>query len=837
MQSYYPPTGLLPRRRTSSTSAAPLGPPRQVIDALSSRTAGNDTTYSPKPDTRHLPPAYTGDLVESPQSQTSSNGSVLPETLHPSGRPTGKHSENASSPSPFARGNPPRTPTQVISSSSAHPRSAAAPAARALPYTPETIASERDFPTVSQNSRAPLIARDYGYADDSSRLVESAGGRTSPRVDMAGRIGTSAANGGPVRRASTYAADPSEAEYASPASTSTSPSSPRQTLPHPLNRPTLVTSRSELPNPSSARYRTSPPEEPLPLPQEGPQDAYVSQHIHPIAPLPSQHASTLPPEVGQGGGVGRSDGRGDNGSNGILDLDNSMHGSTGLNKGKAGFDSPPPPTPVFARSNTAPGIPQPSLTQPLSPGVGIGIGNSASPTLDGATNSTAQAGTDDSMPIFHILNATLDGPATHTVDMLKQHLDAVVRMQDEVCAMHLDLEGLAPLGAMKVDPTSPSVDGHTGEKGQDGSGGAGLFASKSHDPSNTRSNAPKSPTKSPTSNATKAEADSNAAEAAILISRREEGVEAIMAKLSDLSDQIRAYHHLGTPKLAFRHGGSQPVSALPGSQGSGDDINRGGGGAAIPSINTGVEAYPVHGLQSRVDAAANLLRPSPIITPTSPHPLASAGATPTTGRTDNAARSTHSAAGDLTPASPEYATRRPAALHAHTAHPPPQPHSPFADRLLSPTDRHKPKHPSHLDQVFTARRESSGAGRADMGMGEAASGSFGASGNLTSEPMEYFSRSQSRAGTGMNSSADGVQGDQGTRGAQGDQGDVSPKSAPMRAERYFGFGNDWGSRKGVGTGGVYGEANGEMNGSTGGGRGRERRDDGDKGEQSWIETR
>jgi hypothetical protein len=136
---------------------------------------------------------------------------------------------------------------------------------------------------------------------------------------------------------------------------------------------------------------------------------------------------------------------------------------------------------------------------------------------------------------------------------------------------------------------------------------------------------------------------------------------------------------------------------------------------------------------------------------------------------------------------------------------------------LNDPGRHKPKHPSHLDQVFTARRDSAYTGSG--------------TGAVTSIAGDGMSRAadpdDARELGGRPRADDQYNGDGNTNG------DVSPKSTTV--DRFFG---------GFGTGTAYAADLGVRQQDTAKGMGQrgarasEHANERDvKGDQSWIETR
>ncbi|OCF40149.1 hypothetical protein I317_06038 [Kwoniella heveanensis CBS 569] len=192
-------------------------------------------------------------------------------------------------------------------------------------------------------------------------------------------------------------------------------------------------------------------DDPSLIPPPSIHDAYVSKYVKPLAPIslsPSgQHESSRP----------------------------------GLN-----------------RSSSAPGHPHsqgllPSAI-PLPPGTGAGGGKSEE---------------DTNQPIFKIFDAQLSEDGTNMSKKLRGYLEVVLKGQEEVGRMHLELEGLG-----------------LAEKGKNWYGTSGIK-----------------------------EGTGKAAE------KRERGVDEIMRRLDELSDTLRDYHQLGTPKLTFPHQ-TQPVHGL-----------------------------------------------------------------------------------------------------------------------------------------------------------------------------------------------------------------------------------------------------------------------------------
>ncbi|WVF72417.1 hypothetical protein IAT40_007232 [Kwoniella sp. CBS 6097] len=145
---------------------------------------------------------------------------------------------------------------------------------------------------------------------------------------------------------------------------------------------------------------------------------------------------------------------------------------------------PEPHRPGLNRSTSAPGHPH---SQTLLP--------SAIPLPPGSREREEDA----NQPIFKIFDAQLSEDGTNMSKKLRGYLEVVLKGQEEVGRMHLELEGLG-----------------LAEKGKNWYGTSGIK-----------------------------EGTGKAAE------KREKGVDEIMRRLDDLSDTLRNYHQLGTPKLTF----------------------------------------------------------------------------------------------------------------------------------------------------------------------------------------------------------------------------------------------------------------------------------------------
>ncbi|WVQ98518.1 hypothetical protein IAU59_005644 [Kwoniella sp. CBS 9459] len=154
--------------------------------------------------------------------------------------------------------------------------------------------------------------------------------------------------------------------------------------------------------------------------------------------------------------------------------------------------SPETLRPGLNRSTSAPGHPHaPSLLP------------SAIPLPPAGGGGSAEREQDTNQPIFKIFDAQLSEDGANMSKKLRGYLEVVLKGQEEVGRMHLELEGLG-----------------LGEKGKNWYGTAGM--------------------------------KEEAAE------KREKGVDEIMRRLDEISDTLRNYHQLGTPKLSFPRQ-TQPV--------------------------------------------------------------------------------------------------------------------------------------------------------------------------------------------------------------------------------------------------------------------------------------
>ncbi|GFZ46340.1 hypothetical protein JCM24511_04587 [Saitozyma sp. JCM 24511] len=147
--------------------------------------------------------------------------------------------------------------------------------------------------------------------------------------------------------------------------------------------------------------------------------------------------------------------------------------------------------PPLVRSNSAPGVPQSAVSE-------------GSALLPSALADEKPLLDDDECgkPIFDIFGAELSEGGKDMVRALKGHLEEVLKVQEEVGRMHLALEGLG-------DYAAQAEERHTSE-----------------------------------SEARQSNGDE-------VVAKREKGIEEIMDRLGALSDQLRTYHSIGTPKLSF----------------------------------------------------------------------------------------------------------------------------------------------------------------------------------------------------------------------------------------------------------------------------------------------
>ncbi|ODN99285.1 hypothetical protein I350_07448 [Cryptococcus amylolentus CBS 6273] len=105
-------------------------------------------------------------------------------------------------------------------------------------------------------------------------------------------------------------------------------------------------------------------------------------------------------------------------------------------------------------------------------------------------------------PVFEIFNAEISEDGDNLCRNMRGYLDKVFKGQEEVARMHLALEALG------------ENDDQVGKENKEGGDGAKVEMS---------------------------------------LKAREKGVDEIMQKLDALSDSLRTYHDLGTPRLSFQH--------------------------------------------------------------------------------------------------------------------------------------------------------------------------------------------------------------------------------------------------------------------------------------------
>ncbi|WVR05009.1 hypothetical protein IAU60_002021 [Kwoniella sp. DSM 27419] len=158
------------------------------------------------------------------------------------------------------------------------------------------------------------------------------------------------------------------------------------------------------------------------------------------------------------------------------------------------------PRPALNRSSSAPGHPNTGLLP------------------SAMTEPAAEPHRDTNQPIFKIFDANLSEEGVGMSKKLRAYLDMVLKGQEEVGRMHLELEGLGMTNNGYWEDAnagdSEKEEGGEGDKDRDG--------------------------------AAKAE-------------KREKGIDEIMRRLDSLSDTLRNYHQLGTPALAFPRQATQPV--------------------------------------------------------------------------------------------------------------------------------------------------------------------------------------------------------------------------------------------------------------------------------------
>ncbi|KAK8869990.1 hypothetical protein IAR55_000560 [Kwoniella newhampshirensis] len=178
--------------------------------------------------------------------------------------------------------------------------------------------------------------------------------------------------------------------------------------------------------------------------------------------------------------------------------------------------------PTMHRSSSAPGHPASQLLPSALPsnsvdGPVIGlvdederpnrVENDQDDDEDGG--SSTGGGRRGKQPIFEIFNASLSSDGSKMSNDLRGYLETVLKGQEEVAKLHLDLEDLG----LGLGYTSER-DSEEGEKKMKEDGEQRL-------------------------------------------DKREKGVEEIMRRLDSLSQSLRTYHHLGTPKLSFSHNNPQ----------------------------------------------------------------------------------------------------------------------------------------------------------------------------------------------------------------------------------------------------------------------------------------
>ncbi|WVO12715.1 hypothetical protein L204_100323 [Cryptococcus depauperatus] len=129
-------------------------------------------------------------------------------------------------------------------------------------------------------------------------------------------------------------------------------------------------------------------------------------------------------------------------------------------------------------------------------------------TLPSHTKKETATKEEHHQPIFEIFNAELSKEGDSMSKTLRNLLGAVLKGQEEIGKMHLNLEGLRG-----VNDTYEQVNDWKKEDGKD--------------------------------------TDNKDLEQKL--ERREKGVDEIMQKLDSLSQSLRSYHDLGTPKISFHH--------------------------------------------------------------------------------------------------------------------------------------------------------------------------------------------------------------------------------------------------------------------------------------------
>ncbi|WVQ78082.1 hypothetical protein IAT38_000163 [Cryptococcus sp. DSM 104549] len=183
-------------------------------------------------------------------------------------------------------------------------------------------------------------------------------------------------------------------------------------------------------------------------------------------------------------------------SNFILPLDSPS--GTGVQGGE-------PHRPPIHRSSSAPGRKPSKLLPSALPSPGV---DSA---LDTGESETSQ-------PIFEIFNAELAAEGDAMSKKLRRYLEVALKGQEDVGRMHLELEGLGEKVKERFpERGKPEIDEDNEER---------LKEKKERDEK---------------------------------FGKRERGVDEIMRKLDSLSETLRSYHHMGTPKLSFQQPNQSPV--------------------------------------------------------------------------------------------------------------------------------------------------------------------------------------------------------------------------------------------------------------------------------------
>ncbi|WVW83358.1 hypothetical protein I302_105377 [Kwoniella bestiolae CBS 10118] len=153
--------------------------------------------------------------------------------------------------------------------------------------------------------------------------------------------------------------------------------------------------------------------------------------------------------------------------------------------------------PSMTRATSAPGHPSHSATSP--PSDTKGLLPSAIPSGESASN--VQSAQESNQPIYEIFNANLSKDGISMSKNLRGYLEIVLKGQEQLGKMHLGLEGLGmgENGIWQVDREDNKGEGEVKSK----------------------------------------------------IEERQKGIEDIMQRLGEISDTLRNYHQLGTPKLTF----------------------------------------------------------------------------------------------------------------------------------------------------------------------------------------------------------------------------------------------------------------------------------------------